>query len=192
MSLIEPSTLSPGYIVLKYGNVGRIHRTGLRLAHGVDLEDVSTLATVCQNWSTALKAVIPSSLAVLGWELHDPDHIRLYENDWSSPYVGTHTTVLEGNAAYLSRTVAFTGRGVGASVFNQTGQWSGRIFVHNAYYWQGGQRFVSKDVDSAMADLWAFYDECLVGPADFYGQHVEVRKNLPVQHNSFAQNHWGE
>jgi hypothetical protein len=190
--LITPDTLSPGYLVLKYQTAGRIHRLGKRLVWGVDMEGVTALEAVASDWAAVTAAMLPDNCSVNGWELHDPDHIRLYENDWAVPVTGTHATASGGEDGAQSKTIAFGGKGVGPSVYNLGGQWLCRLFVDKAYVFTRGQKVIGKAYDAGTAGMWAFLDTCGVGPADFYGQHVEVRTLLPVQYNGFAQNHWGE
>lgn len=187
MSLITPTTLSPGYLVLKYTVDGYVHRTGLRLIAGVNLEDTAALGTVAVSWALALQGVLNDGGTPVGWEIHNPDHIRLFEAPFDDDYTGTHADAAGGPFAALSRTLAYTGRGVGDSVFNQTGQWIGRIFVGKAYAWLEGVKQVPYTYDGPTSALWAFYDGCLVGPADFYGQHCELRTTLPVQHHALIQ-----
>lgn len=191
MSLIVPTTLSPGYLALVYTNTSHLHKTTMRLSWGVDMEDVGALRIVASRWAEAVAGVLTNENQVRGFELQDPAHVRLYEEAFGEPFDGTHSGDDGENTGAYSRTLAVTGRGVGDSVFNQTGQWLGRIFVGRSYVWPSGVKFVPSDLDAATEALWTFYNECLVGPADFYGQHVEVRTSLPVQYNAFAQNHWG-
>ena len=192
MALVEPATRSPGYLVLVYGTSTRKHKTGMRLVDGVDLDNEVLLRSKATEWSVALGGILPVTQTVTDWELHDENHIRLYNEPLGAVVIGSHGSSGNGTVAQYSRTLAFSGAGVGPTVHTQRGQWIGRVFVGEAFAWLAGQKFYHKDDDAAVAALWQFYEDCTIGPADYYGQHVEMRVLCPVQHNGYAQNHWGE
>lgn len=191
MPLIEPSSRSPGYLVLKYTALGRLHRASFRLVEGVDLDNIDMLRTQAEEWGYAFSQFAASTHEATGWELHSPERIRLYQEAFATAYTGVHSEALGVNERWQSSTLTFTGRGVGDSVTTKVGNALTRFFVGATYQFIKGQKFLDKDSDAGLTAMYDFLDGCIIGPADFYGQHVEMRHEIATDWNSFAENHWG-
>lgn len=191
MSRIVPTTSSPGFLALRYGTETRWHRTSMRLVAGVDLNNLVNLESECINWATALAAVLPDPVQVTDYYILDPDRVELYHKAFDRAFLGTHPQVSGTGTSGVSKTICFTGRGVGPVVENVVGQWAGRIFIGAAYEWAERVKTLPVTTDSALQNLWQFYEDSIYGPGDFYGQHVELFNYVSVQRNAYAQNHWG-
>jgi len=190
MAQTIPTTRSPGKIGLVYLTTGLQHKAHVWTVAGTSLETITTMRSTAVAMALAARQCLPAASTILGWEIVMPDGHIGYSENFPAPYAGTHTTVA-GLAAFVSRTVCLSGRGIGADLNTAHGQIKYTLFCSNAFPINPSQKALTVGSDAGLSALYSFFHTNVICFADFYGQHGEPNPLAPIQSNAYYQKKYG-
>jgi hypothetical protein len=188
MALPEPTTTSPGKLVLVYGTSTIQHTIGVRYLSGVTMPTASEALTDATALANALKPVLLSTYSITGWRITDPMGAVIQEGVFATAIAGTHATA---GGTSNSFTISVTGKGSNGSSGLRVGQTRAVIYPGMTYGVGTGAKTIPAAGD---VPLTGFRDHLIASTrywADFYGQKATARALLPVQHNAHAQRKLG-
>lgn len=192
MACLEPTTVSPGKLVLHYlaPGIGRMS-IGWHFINGVDLTDVVHIRTEADRIANLLKDCLPPLASITDWSITEGNGFPYYNEPFASAYIGTHT--VNGNMQeYYSTTVAFVGHAQAPSPGGCAGRLVSRLHTFGALNFAPGTKFFDASADSPYAH---FISNALNAstylPADGYGQQGNIGGIMPVQFNAAVQRRVG-
>lgn len=188
MGLPEPTTRSPGKLVLIYQANGNQHLTGVRYLHDVTLPTDAEALSDATALANVVKAMIPSTSSITGYRITDPLGATIIEGSFATAIVGTSTS---DTPLWDSKTITMTGKGTPIVAGERAGQTRMAVYTTGAFPIAPGQKVY--DVASSVP-LAALRTHLLASDrywADYYGQKAIVRGVAPVQFNAHAQRKLG-
>lgn len=191
MAILAPITRSPGKLSLIYSNNRVVHRSGVNFIDGIDIEDVVAIRADATELAEATMEVLPVTEVITAWQIHNADGVRLYTENFATPFAGQHGNVGSGTP-YYSISLAIPGRGAAVTVAGGSGGTIYRLYTRQAYLPVAGERFLlAGQIDGALSQLVGTLNGNLRYYADFYGQHADTSGTFPVQFNAYVQRHTG-
>ena len=188
MSLPEPTTRSPGKLVLIYQAGGQQHLTGVRYLTGIALPDDATALTDATDFANVVKACLTAAESITGYRITDPLGATIIEGSFAAAIAGTHGG---GGEQWKSHTVSLTGKGTALVSGERVGQTRMVMYVLDAYSSTAGQKTIAISADTQLAALKAYLIASDRIWADYYGQKAIVRGLATVQFNAHAQRKYG-
>lgn len=188
--LPQPSTVSPGRLVLLY-TVGVLqHEIGTNLVAGTDLTGVSAFRTAAQAFRDIIKDQLTSISYVQGWKVTDLAGTTLYEEDF--PEIATGVRVpLNEEVASQATTLTLTGKGR-PPIGQAQGQTKVVFFpgTFDTLNWRDNRAATDAGaIDMGNLREW-LVNEDLVG-ADHYGVKATWHDYMVIQVNSHYQKKYG-
>jgi hypothetical protein len=184
--LPQPSTNSPGFLLLIYKNGIINHKVGQRLLAGVDPTDTATLKAEADTWAGFLGPAMMNVNVITDFEIQDADRIELFSGPLSAAVNGSNAH----SAAIGSESCTFdlVGRGApggGLAQGNTRHMWfPGAIWTD----WPGPQQTT---LDSSEQALRGFLNASALIGADKYGSKAIFRNVVDQQVNAHYQKRYG-
>jgi hypothetical protein len=188
MGLPEPTTRSPGKLVLIYMSGGNQHLTGVRYLSGIAMPDDAQALIDATELANLVKVIMPNTNAITGYRITDPMGATILEGSFATAIAGTHAG---GSGPSFSKTLSFTGKGTAIVSGERVGQTRMALYVYDAYTISAGEKSTSVSGDPLLAGIKTGLLASVRYWADYYGQKAIVRGLATVQYNAHAQRKLG-
>ena len=189
-AILAPTTRSPGKLVILYRNTLLTHQMAVNYTSAVDMTDLASHRTRAASLATVLQPVLPTTETIYAWRILDPNGVRLYEEAFTTAFVGTHVAAT-GNTAAYSLSLTIPCNGTPTPITAGSGNTLVRFFTRTAYTPVPGSKYLATPFDTAMLNLIALLAGSAPYPADFYGQKAIPVGVVAVQYNAAVQKRWG-
>jgi hypothetical protein len=189
MSLPEPTTRSPGKLVLVYStSTGIQHLSGVRYLHDLTLPTDAEALADATALANVYKACIAPSMTITGYRVTDPLGATIIEGSFSPVIAGTGPT---GGTLYLSQTITITGKGTAIVSGERVGQTRMVIYAASVVGITPGEKTLNI---ADYAWLLALKNHLVASTrywADYYGQKAIARGLATIQFNAHTQRKYG-
>lgn len=160
------------------------HEASVRLVHGVDLDDIAALRTDAIEIAEAMQPLLTAAFTIVGWRVKDATHVRVYEEFFTTGYVGVHTSTLQ---EWKSFSLTLTGRGVSPTVTEARGQTRFPLYTGASYPPVAGEKWIDGTADVHWAGLVSTFNLSTRYFADMFGQKAVPRALVMAQFNAHVQ-----
>jgi len=177
-------------IVLAYTHYEVEHVCGLRLLHGVDPLDQSSMASLANDLGALLQDVFDTRVTVTSAYTQNRYGLKLIEIAGFTPFSGT-ATIAGGSREEASLSITIAGRSTVVGSGGHVGHTLFRLFgVHWLTPGRGQKKFNLTDF-TPLYNLATALDSPINCFADFYGNKCKANSRASIQYNAAIQKAYG-
>lgn len=185
--LPQPTTTSPGFLVLVYTMNGIAHKIRQRVISGVDITDATAMAAKAGSWASLLADCMSDLGSISGYVVQNPSGVELFSGAFSPVIPGTISS--SGQQVAQSFTLDLVGRGApggGLAQGNTRHMWFLGVMPSTI----DGPR-IDVPPSTNYSDLEDFLNADTVIGADIYGTKAVFQSYMDAQINAHYQKRYG-
>ena len=186
--LPQPSTLSPGFIVLAYVTGVIEHHVRVRLLADADVTDLTSMRGSAILLAEATQQILTDICTIHDWILQNADGVELFTEPFTSPYVGTSGSFDGGFAQSFSADII--GRGE-PDIGLAQGNTRYMVFPGRDFTADVGPK-IDMSGDAEFDDILSLLNTDTVMGADIYGTKAAWSPLVATQYNAHWQKRYGK